>query len=83
MLNLIVIELMHEELATEEDIACGIDKWVRLFKAKTRRGYLNDKKNLILINRWHLAFLQDMEMLIIRCSWVKKQYWMLTLTALP
>jgi hypothetical protein len=29
MLNLIVIELMHEELATEEDIACGIDKWVR------------------------------------------------------
>lgn len=33
--NLIVIELMHEELATKEDIACGIDKWVRLFKAKT------------------------------------------------
>lgn len=33
--NLIVIELMHEELATNEDIACGIDKWVRLFKAKT------------------------------------------------
>ncbi len=33
--NLIVIELMHEGLATKEDIACGIDKWVRLFKAKT------------------------------------------------
>ena len=35
MFNLIVIELMQEELATKEDIACGIDKWVRLFKAKT------------------------------------------------
>ncbi len=33
--NLIVIELMHEDFATEEDIAFGIDKWVRLFKAKT------------------------------------------------
>ena len=32
--NLIVVELMHEELTTNEDIACGIDKWVRLFKAK-------------------------------------------------
>ena len=35
LINLIVIELMQEELATNEDIACGIDKWVRLFKAKT------------------------------------------------
>ena len=33
--NLIVVELNHEDLATEEDIAFGIDKWVRLFKAKT------------------------------------------------
>ena len=33
--NLIVVELNHEELATNEDIAYGIDKWVRLFKAKT------------------------------------------------
>ncbi len=33
--NLIVVELNHEELATDEDIAYGIDKWVRLFKAKT------------------------------------------------
>ena len=35
MFNLIVIELMQEQLATKEDIACGIDKWVRLFKSKT------------------------------------------------
>lgn len=35
MVNLIVIELLQEELATKEDIACGIDKWVCLFKAKT------------------------------------------------
>ena len=33
--NLIVVELKHENLATEDDIAFGIDKWVRLFKAKT------------------------------------------------
>ena len=33
--NLIVIELNHEDLATDEDIAHGIDKWARLFKAKT------------------------------------------------
>ncbi len=33
--NLIVVELNHEELATDEDVAYGIDKWVRLFKAKT------------------------------------------------
>ena len=33
--NLIVVELNHEKLATEEDIAFGIDKWVRLFKATT------------------------------------------------
>ena len=30
-----VIDLSHIELATEEDIACGIDRWARLFKAKT------------------------------------------------
>ncbi len=33
--NLIVIELGHEKLATKDDIAYGIDKWVRIFKAKT------------------------------------------------
>ncbi len=33
--NLIVVELNHEELAIDEDVAYGIDKWVRLFKAKT------------------------------------------------
>ncbi len=33
--NLIVIQLNQEELATDEDITYGIDKWVRLFKAKT------------------------------------------------
>ncbi|MCR5405097.1 MAG: hypothetical protein K6E91_14945, partial [Butyrivibrio sp.] len=31
----LVVELNHEELLIAEDIAYGIDKWVRLFKAKT------------------------------------------------
>ena len=33
--NPIVVEFTHEEVATDEDIAYGIDKWVHLFKAKT------------------------------------------------
>jgi hypothetical protein len=33
--NPIVVEFTHEEAATDEDIAYGIDKWVHLFKAKT------------------------------------------------
>ncbi len=33
--NLIVVELNHEELATEEDNVYGITEWVRLFKSKT------------------------------------------------
>ncbi len=33
--NLIVIELNQEELASDEDIKYGIDKWVKLFKSKT------------------------------------------------
>ena len=33
--NLIVVELNHEELATEEDVTYGIDKWVQLFRSKT------------------------------------------------
>ncbi len=34
-INLIVIELNHEELATQDDIDYGITEWVRLFKSKT------------------------------------------------
>lgn len=34
-LNLLVIELNQEELATSEDIKYGITDWVRLFKSKT------------------------------------------------
>lgn len=30
-----MIQLNYEVLATDEDISYGIDKWVRLFKAKT------------------------------------------------
>ncbi len=30
-----VVDLSHIELATEDDLACGIDRWARLFKAKT------------------------------------------------
>jgi predicted transposase/invertase (TIGR01784 family) len=33
--NLIVVELNHEKLATEEDRIFGIDKWVKLFKSTT------------------------------------------------
>ncbi len=33
--TLSVIDLSHIELATREDKACGLDKWARLFKAKT------------------------------------------------
>ena len=33
--NLIVVELNHEELATDEDKVYGIDKWVKLFKSTT------------------------------------------------
>ena len=33
--NLIVVELNHEKLATEEDRLFGIDKWVKLFKSTT------------------------------------------------
>ena len=33
--TLSVIDLSHTELATEEDISCGIDRWARLFKAET------------------------------------------------
>ena len=33
--NLIVVELNHENMATEEDRRYGIDKWVKLFKSKT------------------------------------------------
>lgn len=33
--NLIVVSLNQEKIATDEDRAYGIDKWVRLFKAKT------------------------------------------------
>ena len=34
-INIGVVELKHIDLATEEDKKYGIDKWVRLFKAKT------------------------------------------------
>ena len=34
-LNIIVVELNHTELATEEDVAHGIDEWAKFFKAKT------------------------------------------------
>lgn len=34
-LKLCVVDLSHIELATEEDKAYGIDRWARLFKAKT------------------------------------------------
>ena len=34
-LNLIVVSLNQEELATEEDKAYGITEWVKLFKSKT------------------------------------------------
>jgi len=33
--NLIVIELNQEELASDEDIRYGIDRWVKLFKSRT------------------------------------------------
>ena len=33
--TLSVIDLSHIELATKEDRACGLDRWARLFKAKT------------------------------------------------
>lgn len=33
--TLSVVDLSHIELATEEDRICGIDRWARLFKAKT------------------------------------------------
>ena len=30
-----VLDLNHPELATEEDITCGLQYWAQLFKAKT------------------------------------------------
>ena len=33
--NLIVVQLNQENLALDEDIRYGIDKWVKLFKSKT------------------------------------------------
>ncbi len=36
--QIIVISLNQEELATDEDTAYGIDRWVRLFKSNTWEG---------------------------------------------
>ena len=33
-----VVDLSHIELATDEDRACGVDRWARLFKATTWEG---------------------------------------------
>ncbi len=33
--TLCVVDLSHIELATEEDVSCGVDRWARLFKART------------------------------------------------
>ncbi len=54
--TLSVIDLSHIELATEEDIACGIDRFARLFKAKTW-------ENLKMIAKDDLAMTQAAETL--------------------
>ena len=33
--TLCVVDLSHIELATREDVSCGVDRWARLFKART------------------------------------------------
>ena len=67
--NLIVIELNHEELATDEDISFGIDKWVRLFKAKTwEEMKMIAQENEYLKSAIELAYLSDEDKNIVKVA---------------
>lgn len=67
--NLIVIQLNHEELAIDEDIAFGIDKWVRLFKAKTWEELkMIAQDNEYLSSAVELAYLSNKDKNIIKVA---------------